>query len=332
MGQTGTLKTPTHQNDSGIHAQKTQRQTRYPSAETFDQISNNKTFNKSRKLKRMRRIRLVKLVLLCLTGCILLRFGKDLLEDLRGKNQENVNTQASGLTLGKTILDKETEEKLLALAQDNPDITEIYLDRASYPPEMLKALTLNPEMLDFVKGWPDSDGSVTGGFTEAELGTAHPLFMQWDSRWGYYPYGENNIGLAGCGPVCLSMVIFSLTGNKSATPDKLADYSMKNGHYVTGVGTAWSLMTAAPAAYGMSARELGLDENVMKQQLDHGGMIICAMRPGDFTTTGHFIVIYGYDRDGFLVNDPNSGERSSKTWSFSTLKGQIKNLWGFKAA
>ncbi len=290
-----------------------------------------KTSAKKRSLKRIYRIRLIKLVFFCLAGCLLISFGKNLAEGFRNNDQQNVNTQASGLTLGKTLLDKEIEERLLSLAQDNSDILEIYLDRASYPPELLKALSLNPEMLEFVKGWADSDGSVTGGFTEAELGMAHPLLMQYDGRWGYYPYGESNIGLAGCGPVCLSMVIFSLTGNEDATPDKLADYSMKNRHYVAGAGTAWSLMTAAPAAYGVSAKELGLDENAMKHLLDQGGMIICAMRPGDFTTTGHFIVIYGYDRDGFLVNDPNSRERSGKTWSFSTLKGQIKNLWGFTA-
>lgn len=282
--------------------------------------------------RKTRMTRRVRLAALCLTCCVFLHFGEDLAESFRDKAPENVNAQASGLTLGHARLDKETQEKLLALAQDNSAIAEIYTDRTSYPPELLKALTLNQEILDFVIGWPDSDGSVTGGFNEAELAAAHPLFMQWDSRWGYYPYGESNIGLAGCGPVCLSMVIFSLTGNADATPDKLADYSIKNGHYVAQAGTAWSLMTAAPAVYGVSAKELGLDERVIKQWLDQEGMVICAMRPGDFTTTGHFIVIYGYDTDGFLVNDPNSRTRSGKTWSFSTLKGQIKNLWGFKTA
>lgn len=308
MEQTGTLKTPTLHSKSGVH----------------------KTFNKNSTLKKRGRIRFLKLGLLCLTGCILISFGKNMAEDFRGSNQPNVNTQASGLTQGKTVLDKEIKEKLQVLAQNSSGIAEIYMDMDSYPPELLKALILNPEMLDFVKDWPDSDGSVTGGFTETELDQGHPLLMQWDSRWGYYAYGESNIGLAGCGPVCLSMVILSLTGNKDATPDKLADYSMKNGHYVAGTGTAWSLMTAAPAAYDISAGELGLDETAMKQLLNQGGMIICAMRPGDFTTTGHFIVIYDYDKDGFLVNDPNNRERSDKTWPFSTLKGQIKNLWGFK--
>lgn len=290
-----------------------------------------KTPVKKVKHPKKRRLRPARLALLCLTGCILVSLGINLAQGFRNSSQQNVNTQASGLTLGNTILDREIEEKLLSLAQDSAEIAEIYADRGSYPPELLKALSLNPELLDFVKGWPDADGSVTGGFDQAETASPHPLLLQYDSRWGYYPYGDSNIGLAGCGPVCLSMVIFSLTGREDATPDKLADYSTKNGHYVAGTGTAWSLMKAAPAAYGVSAKELGLDEKAMKQCLDQGGMLICAMRPGDFTTTGHFIVIYGYDREGFLVNDPNSRERSGKTWPFSTLKPQIKNLWGFQA-
>ena len=34
---------------------------------------------------------------------------------------------------------------------------------------------------------------------------------------------------------------------------------------------------------------------------------------GDFTLSGHFIVIYGYDSEGFMINDPNCIARSSKS-------------------
>lgn len=48
---------------------------------------------------------------------------------------------------------------------------------------------------------------------------------------------------------------------------------------------------------------------------------------GDFTTTGHFILIRGYGKDGFYVNDPNHKSNSEKTWSFKELQKQIKCLW-----
>ena len=62
--------------------------------------------------------------------------------------------------------------------------------------------------------------------------------------------------------------------------------------------------------------------------LDGGGVIICSVSRGDFTTTGHYIVIYGYESDGFLVNDPNCVARSGK-WAFSRLRSQIKNIWAY---
>lgn len=204
---------------------------------------------------------------------------------------------------------------------------EIFENRALYPKTMLEALEKNPEIQDFVKNYPDSEPVVQGGISDEEKAAEHPLFLQWDVRWGYVSYGDDNIGLSGCGPACLSMVIFSLTRNESATPDAIAGYSMNMGYYEYGAGTSWNLMTDAAAQYGVMAEGLALSEGIMKEHLDNGHMIICSMGPGDFTTTGHFIVIYGYDQDGFLVNDPYSRIRSNKTWDYDTISGQIRGMW-----
>lgn len=227
------------------------------------------------------------------------------------------------------LTDAEVETKLAALALENKEIAEIYANKSAYPEELLKTLVNNQETIAFVKGYLSADGTVKGGISPDEELQNFPLFLQWDQRWGYAPYGESCIGIAGCGPSCLSMVIFSLTRDSSATPDVLAAQSMSQGFYTKGAGTDWSFMTYAASQYGLHARELGLDEDVMKQYLDQGQPIICAMRAGDFTTAGHFIVLYDYDENGFMVNDPNSLERSSRRWDFDTLRYQIKNLWGY---
>lgn len=49
------------------------------------------------------------------------------------------------------------------------------------------------------------------------------------------------------------------------------------------------------------------------------------MRPGDFTTAGHFIVLTKTENGQIKVNDPNSRSRS-KIWNYETLEKQIKNL------
>ncbi|MCM1540962.1 MAG: C39 family peptidase [Blautia sp.] len=219
-------------------------------------------------------------------------------------------------------------KRLEQLAKDDGRITEILENRYQYPDKILEALANNPEMTDFVMGYGDNVGKVTGGLTEDERKQDFPLFLQWDPRWGYGEYGDGScIALAGCGPTCLSMALFYLTGNESLTPDKMAEYSMKNGYYISGTGTAWALLQDVPEQYGVHVYQCKTEEYIMKDALDKGSVLICSMGPGDFTAAGHFIVIYGYDKTGFLVNDPNCVARSRQAWSFSELDGQIKNIW-----
>lgn len=221
-------------------------------------------------------------------------------------------------------------ERLSELGQNNPVIQEIYNNYSMYPENLLAALANNPEMTDFVTGYPDGGRTTAGGLTSHEKEQDFPLLLQWDPRWGYQPYGTDNIGLAGCGPTCMSMVLFYLTRDEKLTPDRIAAYSMENGYYVEGTGTAWALMEDMPMLYDIKVTKARSSERVMKSVLDDGGIIICAMGEGDFTVSGHFIVIYGYDTKGFKVNDPNCVVRSSKSWTFDELEPQIKNIWAYE--
>ena len=129
----------------------------------------------------------------------------------------------------RLLKDKDVEDTLAKLAKENEDIAGIYAERSKYPEELLAALAANQEMTDFVKGYLASDGTVTGGISEEEKGQSFPLFLQWDKRWGYSPYGRSSICISGCGPTCLSMVIFSLTRDDHATPDALARFGILYG-------------------------------------------------------------------------------------------------------
>lgn len=269
-----------------------------------------------RKRLKMRRRRMIRRLLIRV--CVLLFVivaGRGAVWMLLSAVRENSVDNPVIATMSKEDL-RETDEW-----------KKINENRSLYPDSMIEVLENNPELLDFVSNYPDAEPVVTGGLTKKEMKEDYPLFLQWDARWGYVPYGDDNIGLSGCAPTCLSMVIFSLTGNEAATPDAIAAFSMDNGYYVPGTGTAWALMTDAAARYGVSVEELSLDEGMMKSHLDSGRMIICSMGPGAFTTTGHFIVLYGYTEEGFLVNDPFSRKRSSKVWDFESIQYQIRNMW-----
>ena len=65
----------------------------------------------------------------------------------------------------------------------------------------------------------------------------------------------------------------------------------------------------------------------MTNALENGNPVILAMGEGDFTTTGHYIVLTGLENGFFKVNDPNSVENSRKLWSYEQLEGQIRNIW-----
>ena len=104
-------------------------------------------------------------------------------------------------------------------------------------------------------------------------------------------------------------------------------FASQNGYYVSGSGSSWTLISEGAAKLGFDVTEIPLDKNRILSNLEVGNPIICAMGPGDFTTTGHFIVLVGC-QDGLLqVNDPNSIQNSQTLWSYEDICGQIRNLW-----
>ena len=262
-------------------------------------------------------------------------------DDKESEEKEDVCYSDYVSTIGEVEVGKpvkrtwtETLQKLYKLGEKYPLIDEINQNSSLYPEGMLTALANTPEMADYVAGYRMQDEGnmeIKSGWTEAEKEQEYPLLLQWDPRWGYQPYGSSNyIGVAGCGPTCLAMVLYYLTGNDIFTPDRIAAYAMANGYYVDGTGTAWALMKDLPLSYNIEVSELKIAEHTLKGALDQGEILICAMREGDFTVAGHFIVIYGYDEQGFMVNDPNCVARSRKRWTYDEIGDQIKCVWGYR--
>ena len=205
-------------------------------------------------------------------------------------------------------------------------------DGLEYPESLLELLELNPEAESFVRGYfqnkdkhPEID--LTGEVVQGTI----PLFLQWDERWGYETYGSDFLAITGCGPTCLSMVWCGLSGGTDLNPLRMAQYAEQEGYYVKGAGTAWDLMSYGAEKLGLTVENVVFDADHILSQLRSGSPIICAMRPGDFTTTGHFIVLTGVDEYGnIIICDPNSKSNSEKTWDVEQLIPQIKNLWGYR--
>ncbi len=243
------------------------------------------------------------------------------------KHSTQDSSDRQGESSAQIIRDNDKEEN-----KDPETIIKEYADKhgysvEDYPEKLISLIKKEPESQQFVLDYPAKAGKKS----KVHLGRIDydhvPLFIQWDIRWGYAPYGNGIVGLDGCGPTCLSMAAVYFLHDKSMTPDYIASYSAENGYYKDGVGTMWSLFNEGADELGLKVTELSLAQKDMLDALDDGKIIICSVGPGDFTEKGHFILLTGYEDDGFVVNDPNSYRNSEKLWSYSELSPQIKNLW-----
>lgn len=217
----------------------------------------------------------------------------------------------------------ETELQVKAFAEEN------HVFYADYPDSLIALLERNPETAQFVLEYPlYQQENYDLGDTDR---TAVPLFMQWDQRWGYENYGSDMIAITGCGPTCLAMVGYYLTGEERFDPKQVAAFAEENGYYAKGYGSSWTLISEGGVKLGLDVTELPLVQKKMVDNLEAGNPIILAMGPGDFTSSGHYIVLTGVKDGMFTVNDPNSRANSEKLWSYEQLEGQIRNIWAIGA-
>lgn len=212
--------------------------------------------------------------------------------------------------------------------QNNQSMLDDIMNSTQYPKQLKDLALKNEEALEFVYDYPaEHVKEHTIDLTEEASMDSVPLFVQWDKRWGYEKYSGNFFAASGCGPTTLSMVVVYLTHNREASPIAVAKYSKEAGYSVDGSGSSWTLISEGCMHYGVKAKSVALDESRMKAELDEGHPIVVNVGPGDFTDTGHFMVITGYDDEGFSINDPNSIEKSGKRWLFKNISSQIRAVW-----
>lgn len=213
----------------------------------------------------------------------------------------------------------EAEQTVKAFAEEHR------ISYGRYPEELIELLEMNPETADFVLNYPfrqEMEIDLTGYSRDTV-----PLFLQWDPMWGYEPYGSGCIGQTGCGPTCLAMAGYYLTGDDRFNPKSMADFAAENHYYAPGYGSSWTLISEGAGKLGLTAKELPLVKGKLVDALEAGHPVILALGKGDFTSSGHYIVLSGWENGAFRVNDPNSRLRSQKLWTYEELEGQIRNIW-----
>lgn len=202
-----------------------------------------------------------------------------------------------------------------------------------YPISLIRLFERNPETEGFVLNYPFHKEMATD-LSRYDRTEGVPLFLQWDPMWGYEEYGSDCIAITGCGPTCLAMAGYYLTGDDNMTPDRIAKFAQRGGYYEKGYGSSWTLISEGGPQLGLEVTELPLVKQKIDKALEAGRPVILALGEGDFTSTGHYIVLAGVEDEGYRVNDPNSRVNSGRLWTYEELEGQIRNIWsiGFPQA
>jgi len=123
------------------------------------------------------------------------------------------------------------------------------------------------------------------------------IYNQRDLKWANHIYSATpphteTVQTSGCGITSAAMIISNLT-DTIITPDVMADYSIKNGFRVDGIGTSFSLFPAIAKKYNLNCVQAS-DINQAIECVNNGGLVICSTNGGItglFSTGGHLFVL-----------------------------------------
>ena len=164
-------------------------------------------------------------------------------------------------------------------------------------------------------------------------------YLQTDPRWRDKPYrapGESStVGSAGCGPSCAAMVIETLTG-QTYTPEDACNWSVQHGYKALRQGTYYSYFKPQLAAFGIDCGQLsggsayGSPDHPNHKRasalLKEGYYLIACMGKGNWTSTGHFILVWWADSK-IHINDPNSTRADRVEGDPDAFFRQVKYYW-----
>ena len=156
-------------------------------------------------------------------------------------------------------------------------------------------------------------------------------YKQASKPWGPRMYSNHNdhkqsMANSGCGPTACADAVATLK-DPSVDPWTLAQLSMDNGYRTYNSGTAWGFFKFIAEYYGLYKFVQSGSYDALKSCLDAGGYVVCSMKPGYWTKSGHFICAWKYDGTYTYANDPASSSR--KKQKTSEFKKECKQYFCF---
>lgn len=167
-------------------------------------------------------------------------------------------------------------------------------------------------------------------------------YLQTDSRWAGHSYaakGETStIGTAGCGPTSAAMILSTIRMDDRYNPVYACDWAVKKGYKALNQGTYYSFFKAFFQAHGVSCQQLNWDnlyhkaltyEHVhdkAKGFVKQGYYLIALMKAGNWTKSGHFVVVWDWD-DKVRILDPNSKAANRLNGDPDTFMKEVAYYW-----
>lgn len=199
-----------------------------------------------------------------------------------------------------------TQLKLTSdVASEPAESTVLY---AAAPPEAPPAESGNTYTLSI----PSSIGTLT-------------YYNQYDARWADFLYGNRDpLGRYGCGPTVLAMLVTSFT-EQTVLPSDMAAWAAANNYWSPGAGTAHSFIPEGAAAFGFSVQPfLDYTDSGIRAALESGYILVALMGPGQFTSSGHFIIVTDYwSGNQVSVADPANLDNTLKPWDIQLILNEV---------
>ena len=138
-------------------------------------------------------------------------------------------------------------------------------------------------------------------------------YKQYDRRWADLPYTscgnpKQTIRSSGCGVVSVCDVLATLISPK-ITPLSVGPMLVKAGFRTKNSGTSWAAFKWIANKYKFLSFRQTSSLATAKKYIRYGGLVVCSMSKGYWTTGGHYICMTGYDDKYIYANDPASSVR-----------------------
>lgn len=169
-------------------------------------------------------------------------------------------------------------------------------------------------------------------------------YLQTDPRWASKDYSakgeKTTIGASGCGPTAMAMVL-ATWADPAVTPATECIWTLAHGFKAPHQGTYYGYFAKAAARYGLNCRQLNwtsLYSNnksdihaKAKEAVEAGNLVIACMGKGNWTSSGHYVLVWKIEGDTIYINDTASTLPRRTRGSYALFRQQVKYYWTIDA-